>query len=413
MKKITVVNAFGRSNRGDSVLLDECLSEIRASEPGCQISVALFEGVENARTVHPDVRWSERLGNSMRGGVIGRLLSLWYLTTAGISIVSGSKLLDRMLPSEQIATLKSVRECDILISAPGGYIHDTNFAYIIALFHIFVGGFLGKIVILAPQSIGPIDGRLARWLARAALGKATYICPRETFSKDFLVNSLKISPQRIFPAGDSAFWNDEVETSQKVVDAEWTALGISSDTKVFGLTVVGWSFPKSSDPRAAYAEYIQKVAQVCDYVSQRYGLVPVILNQVSDDIETALKVKKLATCHVVVDNRDHEPWVLRALISRCSVFLGTRFHSCIFAMMAGRATHAIAYLPKTRYIMEDLQLNDRHYSIDELNVDAVISGLCKDLEDAVAAENVIVGAVTAYRSKFSRLQDVLRAVATN
>ena len=46
--KFMIVNAFGRSNRGDSVLLDECIHEIRAKFPDAEIAGAVFEGIDAA-----------------------------------------------------------------------------------------------------------------------------------------------------------------------------------------------------------------------------------------------------------------------------------------------------------------------------------------------------------------------------
>ena len=71
--KFMIVNAFGRSNRGDSVLLDECIHEIRAKFPDAQIAGAVFEGIGDAEAVHPTVQWSERIGNTVGGGAANRL----------------------------------------------------------------------------------------------------------------------------------------------------------------------------------------------------------------------------------------------------------------------------------------------------------------------------------------------------
>lgn len=37
--KVAIVNAYGRSNRGDSVLLDECIAEVRAVWPEAEITL--------------------------------------------------------------------------------------------------------------------------------------------------------------------------------------------------------------------------------------------------------------------------------------------------------------------------------------------------------------------------------------
>lgn len=410
--KFMIVNAFGRSNRGDSVLLDECIHEIRARFPSAEISGAVFEGIADAAAVHPSVMWSERIGNTGGGGAANRIKSLIFLMAAWFSAYVPWLGLDRLLPEKQRATLRAIRESDVVISAPGGYIHDTNFAYFIALLHIHLGTILGKTVILAPQSVGPIERPVSRAVARSVLGKVPFLCARESYSWDFLAHELGLPEKNIYRTGDSAFWNDRVEDNKALVDAVYASLRVAPDKPVLGMTVVGWSFPKSKEPQAAYERYTDAVARVADHMSETYGMAPVIFNQVSEDLPTAYAVQKKAKHPIAIDASSREPDVLRALITRSRVFLGTRFHSCIFAMMAGRPTFAIAYLPKTEYIMNDLKLSQRHTPIDAIDYDYMIRQVSSDYENLAAGEAEIQNAVKVYQQNFTRLQDILGMIGT-
>jgi colanic acid/amylovoran biosynthesis protein len=142
-------------------------------------------------------------------------------------------------------------------------------------------------------------------------------------------------------------------------------------------------------------------------MSGAHGLTPVIFNQVSEDLPTAYEIRKKAKHPVIIDAVSREPDILRALITRSTVFLGTRFHSCIFAMMAGRPTFAIAYLPKTEYIMNDLKLSHRHTPIDAIDYEYMIRQLSSDNDNLARAEAEIQNAVKVYRKNFTRLQDIL------
>lgn len=407
--KLVIVNAFGRSNRGDSVLLDECIGQLRLVYPDAQIAGVVFEGIEDARAVHPSVAWSERIGSTKNGNGIAnsKAKALFYLFMAWIAALAPRSGFDRFLPPNQRKTLAAIRNADTVISAPGGYIHDTNLAYFIALFHIHLGTALGKTVVLAPQSIGPIEGWFSRWVARRVLGKVPYICARESYSFDFLTKELGFPASRIFRAGDSAFWNDEVERDSAMIDREYAKLGVQPGQAVFGITVVDWSFPRSGDPKAAREAYVAALARIADHITQAYQLIPVIFNQVSGDLSTAFDVRKKAKYPIIIDAISRDPPVLRALISRSTIFLGTRFHSCIFAMMAGRPTFAIAYLPKTEFIMNDLLLEARHTPIQAVDTDAVVKQLSSDLENLALAESAISTAVSRYRCRFARFNDIL------
>lgn len=122
----------------------------------------------------------------------------------------------------------------------------------------------------------------------------------------------------------------------------------------------------------------------------------------------AQRVAEACQSRVIIDRVAREPDVLRALMSRATLFLGTRFHSCIFAMMAGVPTFAIAYLPKTSHILMDLKLDARQIAIDDMDGAAVIAALERDLRDTAKARAEIDGAVAHYRATHTRLGDVLR-----
>lgn len=402
--KFMIVNAFGRSNRGDSVLLDECIHEIRARFPDAEIAGAVFEGIEAARAVHPTVAWSERIGNAPGGGA-GRIRALAYLFAAWFS--AWLPFLGRLLPEKQRQTLDAIRASDVVISAPGGYIHDTNFAYFIALLHIHLGTIMGKTVILAPQSVGPIERPFSRAVARHVLGKVPFLCARESYSWDFLALDLKLPEKNVYRTGDSAFWNTHVEDNPALIEGVFERLGVAKDKPIFGMTVVKWSFPKSKTSAADLDRYTDAVARAADHMAETYGLQPVIFNQVSEDLPASLDVQRKAKTKVIVDQTSREPDILRAMIARSKVFLGTRFHSCIFSMMAGRPTFAIAYLPKTEYIMNDLKLSHRHTPIDAIDYDYLIKRIAEDYENLSQAEAEIKSAVRVYQQNFTRLQDIL------
>jgi colanic acid/amylovoran biosynthesis protein len=127
-------------------------------------------------------------------------------------------------------------------------------------------------------------------------------------------------------------------------------------------------------------------------------------------LAAAFGVRRMAKHPIIIDETSRDPPILRALIARSTIFLETRFHSCIFAMLAGRPTFAIAYLPKTTFIMNDLLLQDRHTPIDAIDVDAVLKKLSCDLENIVVAESEISVAISNYRRRYARLYDIMTLV---
>lgn len=409
--KIVIVNAYGRTNRGDSVLLDECINEINNTYSNCSISGVVFEGIDDINQIHPKIEWSERIGNTKYKGNFQYLLTLYYLFISYLIVKFKVKFLKLLLPNEQYETVKNILNADMIISAPGGYIHDTNFAYYIALFHIYLGILLKKEIVLAPQSIGPIKSNIARKIAKYIFNKINFICVREKYSYDFLITELSLNKNTVYHCGDSAFWNEDIlnnnlETKRILKDE----IGIDLNKPILGLTVIDWRFPHKQNVKELKKEYILKIIKLCEYMHNRYDLQILIYNQVSDDLEIANLIEKECNVKIFVDNISREPNILRMLIQEAKVFVGTRFHSCIFAMIANIPTIAISYLPKTEYIMMDLDLKENVIDINSIELELFFEKVEYNWNNTLESKLKLKNALIHYRQKFPRLSDVLAKV---
>jgi len=407
--KYFIVNAYGRSNRGDSVLLDECISEVRRFDPSGEISCSLFYGVDDAAAVYPDINWSLRIGNSTRRGLVGRLETLFYMFISLLAVFPLLRFLIKLLPIEQQNTFKGVLASDYVISAPGGYIHDTNFSYYVALVHIYLGVALNKRVILAPQSYGPIRSKFGRLVASFVLSKCDAVCSREGYSHQFLKSTLFLDDGILRRCGDSAFFNPNEINTLPDIDDEYQSV-LKGSKRILGLTVVGWNFPHRANPAEDYHNYLKSFARAIDRLSIDFDLQPIVFNQVDGDRETACKLKDLCAVDVYVDGVSREPEYLRPLISQSYVFIGTRFHSCIFAMMENVPTMAISYLPKTEFIMKDLGFSDRFVDINSVDEGLLYSVVENYLSDIDKAKIDLDAKLCIYRGEFGTLGSVLRDV---
>jgi colanic acid/amylovoran biosynthesis protein len=409
MPKFVVLNFFGRSNRGDALLLEECIRDIRAVDSAAAITVSVFEKTDDLGGAYPNITFVERVGNSSVKGLVGRLLSIWYLVVSAAAAGLRWRWLLRFLPDAQRTTMAEIENSDIVLSSPGGYIQDSNFGFVVALHGITIAHLLGKRIVLAPQSIGPVRSRIGRWLTRRVLMSVERICVREGYSYDFVCNDLGIAAESVVRTGDSAFWNDDVampdEGRRQLLD-----LGAPESAPVLGMTAVGWNFPHNDDPVGHQNAYVSALARISDHFSSNYGMQTVIFNQVSSDLTTGYAIKNSARHHIIIDETDRDARTLRAMISRSSVFVGSRFHSCIFAMISGVPTFAIAYLPKTAFILDDVGFPDRHTPIDAVDVDSVIATLEMDMSNLADSRQSVEKAVQAYRSKYRQLDGVLREV---
>jgi colanic acid/amylovoran biosynthesis protein len=359
--------------------------------------------------MHNNIQYTDRIGNTKTKKLFDRFKTITYLLISYLSTFSALRSLQKLLPKYQYKTFNSICYADYIISAPGGYIHDTNFAFYISLFHIYLGILLNKKVILAPQSIGPIDGKIGKIIAKHILSRSRTICVREDYSYNFLNNVLNIPKSLIVKTGDSAFWNNNILLDSHIINEKWISTGFPpvKSGKLFGITVVNWSFPKSKNPSQSRENYINAIAETIDYISLTYDMTPVIFNQVSDDYEMALSIAKRSKTHIYVDTASHDSATLRAFIAKSTIFLGSRFHSCIFAMMTNRPTIAISYLPKTEHILYDLGLSNRQINIDQINSNFIIQIFENDLSDLKNTERIIKNSILRYCETHIRFHDAL------
>src|SRR5690606_7056163 len=153
--------------------------------------------------------------------------------------------------------------------------------------------------------------------------QADMTCARESYSYRFLTE-LGIGAERIIRTGDSAFWNFEATDNAMAVQAEFARLGASHARGIFAMTIVNWSFPGASEPEGDAARYAAAMAKIADTVWEIHGLQPVIFNQVREDLPMSRRVQNLAKHNIILDEADHEPELLRAMMARSAFFLGTR-----------------------------------------------------------------------------------------
>ncbi|WP_171402680.1 polysaccharide pyruvyl transferase family protein, partial [Acinetobacter soli] len=227
-EKFVIVNAYGRSNRGDSVLLDECLDEIKSSKKNVNLHCIIFDDKDFSNQIDSDVTWSFRIGNTVSNGILAKIITMLFLLISVLATFKFFQWLIYLLPQSQRLSWKKIYQSDYVISAPGGYIHDTNFAYYIALMHIWLGVRFKKKVILAPQSIGPIDGSFSKKICQFVLKEVDVICARESYTYNFLINELFLEESKVFKTGDSAFWNFNVIKNKEYIQKTFEDIKISN-----------------------------------------------------------------------------------------------------------------------------------------------------------------------------------------
>lgn len=369
--KILITHVFGYANKGDWALLASLQKILRAEYPDAELR-GICRDPNTQAQYFPDITWYTQLGTSYKAGIRRRLENI-------LGLVSG--FIKAYFPLEfksinRRSTITAIRTADLVVCCPGGYLEDSNLGIATNLVHIWLASRFCNRVILAPQSIGPINSRFWRKLTRLVLMRTEKIIVRERKSLDLVLQDLKIEEEKVLMLPDMAFYDFEInigEAERKLSDL----MGCGNQRFACG-TVINWYFPFAQDATAARNKYVAEYASAVEGLYRATGMKTLLLKQVESHLggngDDALmsEVAALAGDACICCYENFTPEVMKGIISKSSVFLGSRMHSNIFALQSGTPVVAIGYLPKTSGIMAMCALDDYVIDIADINGEKLV-----------------------------------------
>lgn len=384
---VVIVNSWERGNRGDAVLLECVIAQVRETLPGSRIRIA---GIE-APGDYPDFAGVENLGSTRRWMTDARVPSARHLARRAVAValfvafaVPGSgrmaRWIARICPPEVRAEIEAIIGADVVIAAAGGYLHGgPSIARSLLLagigFPLWVARAARVPVVCAPQSFGPFVGPFQTGLVRRLLGgPATRVLVREGIS----LGQLRELGVQAIPAVDPAF----AYRSATTVDP--ADHGLPVDRRLVLVTARSWL--DADRQRHFESELAAGLGAILDRdPAAVVVLVPQVAcaTQTDDDrpvhARIAAAIRRPGRVFDLGGDLTHdEVW---ALYRHAHTVIGTRFHSVIFGLSAGVPAIAIQYEHKTRGIMRDLGLE--RWVID---MDDVTAARVADLHAALDEE---------------------------
>ncbi|MFD7734723.1 polysaccharide pyruvyl transferase family protein [Kitasatospora phosalacinea] len=410
-----VVNAYVRGNAGDAALLSVCLRHVREAFPGAAVSVAGMEDPE----AHDSFEGAPNLGSIRRyvadGGVsrTRRILRRVLLGPLALAVLllprplAGPAL--RLLPREAAREARAVFDADLVVSTGGGYLQagpglDGHQNVFFVLLPVLLAQRGGARTVFAPQSFGPFPAAAQRRLVRRVLGRSALVLAREDVSLRHLADcGLTGAPVR--RAVDSGFGFAPAPA------VRWRErLGVAPGELLIGVTARRWLAPAAQD------RYERELAAALDRhqdTGARVVLIPQVTTDYLGDDDRIVERRIAAHCRtepLLVDERvDYR--VLKGLYEECSLMVGTRFHSVVFALTSGVPCVAIEYEHKTRGIMADLGLGAWVVPIEEVDRDALAALIGELRERAEEYRELLAARMPGYVGDAERFPDLLRQAA--
>ncbi|QXC33760.1 polysaccharide pyruvyl transferase family protein [Aeromonas sp. FDAARGOS 1407] len=357
--KIVVSNVFGPLNLGDFELFKKLVNMIESD--AAQIT-AIAREPELSSYHFPNIEFCEQLGKANTW-----YLRFIYLFFSFIYLFSPA-LTKMVLPKSQYRALMNLRDSDITIACPGGFLEDSTFSFYAHLVQIFLAKKLSKKVVLAPMSIGPARSRINKFFLKRVLNEIDRIYVRELVSAK-LCEELNIN---YVLSNDLAF-ELKVESTTQV---------IKTNRALF--TIINWNFPTSDDPVHQLNNYINSLVNAALHLHYQYGFDIGVIQQVASDkpaIDRFVRELAKKNIPVTIEGDGYTPEKIMNLIASVKVVVASRFHSAIFSLNVKTPVVPISYLPKTSGMLELYNCKDICLDIVDLDSNELVMKLNKLLDE--------------------------------
>ena len=429
-KKYIIIPGCSDLNRGDQALVWETrkIAEnagyignyyltTEANEPAAQ---SCSEGLQIIVPVleHPSriFKSKENINYNMFLKLKWGIVALWdFIVSLFYFFGLSRRFIKFFISADKRKSLEVFEKSDAVFFKGGGLLQTyggitSTYSMYFWTFHILLAKRLKKKVYILPNSMGPFDGPLVKWIARKALCKCDLLASRETHTQKEVKDKLGLKMEN-FP--DLAFYLSETQISKECVLKKYN---IYTDKKIVAITMRPYRFPKSPNPEMAYEKYKSEMAKFVHWIYQT-GYMPVIvehtlaMNEHENDgacIKSIIERLSLNEYSVISDAnltcRD-----LKTIYGYCDYIIGTRFHSVIFAISCGVPGIAIAYAGnKTQGIMDDMGLMEYVIQIDDVNCQKLQDKFLNLIKNEAAVKQKISAYLNYTNTQYKALSRCLR-----
>lgn len=289
-------------------------------------------------------------------------------------------------------------------------------------YYVLLGLILKKPVILCAHAIGPFRNRLVARYVGKLLDKASLITVRDHPSKEWLKTMGVVTPP-IHLTTDLAFLLEAAPmgTVEKILKDE----GIEMKKPIIGLSVsklISHWVPNGDSKRPVdpyrpvshqkYMQYVTLMARTADFLVDKLHAKVVLVSHVTqspenDDRDVAKDVVEIACSKdVQMIKEEYSSEALKGIIGCFDLFIGARMHSVIAALSMSVPAVAIAYLPKSRGIMEWVDQEEWVWDIQSMNYELLTSKILgvwmnrKKIKEHLSSKKSLLNHMAQLNGKF-------------
>jgi polysaccharide pyruvyl transferase WcaK-like protein len=293
--------------------------------------------------------------------------------------------------------LKHIVESDIVASMAGGDsfsdIYGIKRFLYVSLPQLLVL-FMGKDLVLLPQTIGPFKRKLMRLIARYILNRSKIVYSRDHAGlkeiQNFLGNKYALGKFRF--CYDIGFVVEPIKPDNMDVDDIFKKG--KDDSCIVGLNVSGLLFMGGYTKNNMFGlkiNYGKFINSLIDFLIQKKNvnvlLVPHVfgagINSESDSIVCQKIYNKLKTKYkdkLFVINGKYNLNEIKYIIGRCNFFIGSRMHACIAALSQNIPAISIAYSKKFFGVMQTISVESLVADPREMGEEEILNIINKAYE---------------------------------
>lgn len=233
---------------------------------------------------------------------------------------------------------RAAGRADLLISGGGSLLQDItstkSLAYYLGI--MSMAKLRGKPVMMYAQGVGPIGRPVSKALIPTVVNGVDLITVRDAESGDTL-RKLHVSRPRLLVTADAALALGPSDPEQG--EALLKAAGADVTRPLIGVSVRPWKLgEKHVEPELAAA---------LDTLARETGAQVVFLPmQQPHDVEASKLVAGQMQTPAVIPTGDLGYADLKAMIARCDLLIGLRYHALVFAAMNAVPLVGLSYDPK-------------------------------------------------------------------
>ncbi len=292
---------------------------------------------------------------------------------------------------EERETLRIFSSAKAAFVKGGGFLHAANsltetYKIFYFLYHIILAQSFGVPVYMLPNSFGPLDAPLSKWMVKRVLGRCKVVMARESISKAYLENVCHLNVELYSDLG----FHLNREANFDAVDV-LAKKGIRLlPGKSVAITMRPYRFPGYPNGMELYEKYKNSMSQFVVWLC-RQGYYPVLVEHVYSDLvheQDIACIKDVCTCipqecrYGVFSDLTLTCREMKSIYSVFDYTVGTRFHSVIFSIAENVPSLAITYGGnKGTGIMKDIGLSQYVCPIEHVTTEQLtrlFSSLAED-----------------------------------